>query len=193
MSAMQFEPKAQRLRPPHCSRVSLAPASHSQTVGYDTAERPVGKPMIDRSGTAYYTKTPGTHQITNLEKDKAMRLLAVGIVYPEPGRYTVSTRPPKYEVALDNDRVRAWRLKLNPGESRSLKFASSAAAAQFAAIAASVSLSSACAIAMIATSAIMLEVLVMLIVSPSFSFVDVTFWRSLYSSTPNTITLRGFN
>jgi hypothetical protein len=66
---------------------------------------------------ASYTKTPGVHQITNLEKDNAMRLLAVGIVYPEPGRYTASTRPGKYEVGLDNDRVRAWRLKLNPGES----------------------------------------------------------------------------
>ena len=66
---------------------------------------------------AGYTKTPGVHQIANIEKDKTMRLLAVGIVYSEPGRYTVSSRPPKYEVALDNDRVRAWRLKLNPGES----------------------------------------------------------------------------
>jgi quercetin dioxygenase-like cupin family protein len=66
---------------------------------------------------AGYTKTPGVHQIVNLEKDKTMQLLAVAIVYPEPGRYTVSTRPEKYEVALDNDRVRAWRLKLNPGES----------------------------------------------------------------------------
>ena len=46
-----------------------------------------------------------------------MQLLAVAIVYPEPGRYTVSSRPAKYEVALDNDRVRAWRIKLNPGES----------------------------------------------------------------------------
>jgi hypothetical protein len=66
---------------------------------------------------APYTKTPGTHQIINIEKDNAMRLLAVGIVYPEPGRYAVSTRPAKYELALDNDRVRAWRVKLNPGES----------------------------------------------------------------------------
>ena len=65
---------------------------------------------------APYTKTPGTHQITNIEKENTMRLLAVGIVYPTPGRYTVSTRPAKYEVALDNDRGRAWRLKLNPGE-----------------------------------------------------------------------------
>jgi hypothetical protein len=68
-------------------------------------------------GFIYYTKTPGVHQVFNLEKDHAMRLLGVGIVHPEPGRYTVSTRPEKYEVALDNDRVRAWRLKLNPGES----------------------------------------------------------------------------
>src|SRR6478609_4523095 len=66
---------------------------------------------------AGYTKTHGVHQIANIEKDKTMLLLAVGIVYSEPGRYTVSSRPPKYEVALDNDRVRAWRLKLNPGES----------------------------------------------------------------------------
>jgi hypothetical protein len=66
---------------------------------------------------ASYTKTPGTHQIANIETDKTMQLLAVAIVYPEPGRYTVSSRPAKYEVALDNDRVRAWRIKLNPGES----------------------------------------------------------------------------
>ena len=65
---------------------------------------------------APYTKTPGVHQVINLEKEKTMRLLAVAIVYPEPGRYTVSTRPANYEVALENDRVRAWRLKLNPGE-----------------------------------------------------------------------------
>jgi quercetin dioxygenase-like cupin family protein len=66
---------------------------------------------------ASYTKTPGVHRIINLETDNAMRLLGFGIVYPEPGRYNVSARPAKYEVALDNDRVRAWRLKLNPGES----------------------------------------------------------------------------
>jgi hypothetical protein len=66
---------------------------------------------------ASYTKTPGVHQITNLEKDNQMRILAFAIVYPEPGRYTVSTRSATYEMALDNDRVRAWRLKLSPGES----------------------------------------------------------------------------
>ena len=63
-----------------------------------------------------YTKTPGTHRITNLEKEHAMRLLAVA--FPrEPGQYKVSTRSSKYEVAMDNDRLRVWRLKLSPGES----------------------------------------------------------------------------
>jgi quercetin dioxygenase-like cupin family protein len=66
---------------------------------------------------AGYTKAPGVHQIANVEKDKTMQLLAVAIVYPEPGRYIASNRPAEYEVALDNARVRAWRLKLNPGES----------------------------------------------------------------------------
>jgi quercetin dioxygenase-like cupin family protein len=63
-----------------------------------------------------YTKTPGTHRITNLEKEHAMRLLAVAFPQ-EPGQYKVSTRSSKYEVAMDNDRLRVWRLKLGPGES----------------------------------------------------------------------------
>jgi Uncharacterized conserved protein, contains double-stranded beta-helix domain len=66
---------------------------------------------------APYTKKPGVHRITNLEKADALRLLAVGIVYPESRNYAVSTRPAKYELALDNERIRAWRLKLEPGES----------------------------------------------------------------------------
>ena len=84
----------------------------NQVLGKDPVELKLGEVRF-----APYTKTPGTHQITNIEPQNPMRLLAVSIVYPTPERYTVSTRPAKYEVALDNDRVRAWRLKLNPGES----------------------------------------------------------------------------
>jgi hypothetical protein len=97
------------------------PAGYS--TGYHSHEQDLGKDPVElefKLGEvrfAPYTKTPGTHQITNIEPQNPMRLLAVGIVYPTPGRYTVSTRPAKYEVALDNDRARAWRLKLNPGES----------------------------------------------------------------------------
>ena len=85
-----------------------------QVLGKDPAELEF---KLGEVGFVYYTKSPGVHQVINLEKENALRLLAVGIVYPEPGRYSVSMRPAKYEVALDNDRVWAWRLKLNPGES----------------------------------------------------------------------------
>jgi quercetin dioxygenase-like cupin family protein len=85
-----------------------------QVLGKDPAEAEF---KLGQIGFVYYTKTPGVHQVINLEKDNALRILAVGIVHPDAGRYSVSTRPAKYEVALDNDRVRAWRLKLNPGES----------------------------------------------------------------------------
>jgi hypothetical protein len=85
----------------------------NQILGKDPVELEFKQGEVRFAG---YTKTPGVHQITNVETDKTMQLLAVAIVYPEPGRHTVSSRPAKYEVALDNDRVRAWRIKLNPGE-----------------------------------------------------------------------------
>jgi len=103
--------------------------SHNQdqifviTAGAKVKNQVLGKDPIEREFKlgdivfVHYAKTPLAHQLTNLEKDNAMRLLALEIVYSEPGRYTVSTRDAKYEVAVDNDRVRAWRLKLNPGES----------------------------------------------------------------------------
>src|SRR5262245_39506509 len=76
---------------------------------------------IRAANLASASQTPGVHQIINLEKDNAMRLLAVGIAYPDPGRYIASTRPARYEIGQDNARVRAWRLKLNPGESAPTK------------------------------------------------------------------------
>jgi hypothetical protein len=93
--------------------VTSAARIKKQVLGKDPVESDF---KLGDVGFAYYTKIPGVHQIINLEKDNALRVLAIAIVYPEPGRYTVSTRPAKYEVALDNDRVRAWRLKLGPGE-----------------------------------------------------------------------------
>ena len=71
------------------------------TTGAKIKNQPLGKEPVELEvklgavGFSSYTKTPGVHRIINLEKDNAMRLLAVGIVYPEPGRYTVSTRPAK--------------------------------------------------------------------------------------------------
>jgi hypothetical protein len=101
--------------------------SHNQdlffviTDGAKVKNQPLGKDPVDidfKLGNVYfawYTKTPASHQITNVD-NKVMRLLGLGIVHPEPGKFTPSTRPAKYEVVMDNERVRAWRLKLNPGE-----------------------------------------------------------------------------
>ena len=65
---------------------------------------------------ANYTKTPGTHQITNVEPENTMWLLGMAIIHPEAGRFTPSSRPAKYEATLENERVRSWRLKLGLGE-----------------------------------------------------------------------------
>src|SRR5271166_892880 len=68
---------------------------------------------------AYYTKTPGVHQIINVD-ETPLRLLGMGIVQPEAGHFTPSTRASKYEVVLENERVRSWLLKLGPGEAAPL-------------------------------------------------------------------------
>lgn len=91
------------------------------TSGAKVKNQPLGKDPVDidfKRGNVYfarYTKTPAAHQIINVDQT-TLRLLGLGIVQPEPGRFTASTRPAKYEVVMDNERVRAWRLKLDPGE-----------------------------------------------------------------------------
>jgi hypothetical protein len=81
----------------------------------------LGKDPVDldfKAGNVYfanYTKTPGVHQIINVDQNM-LWLLGLAIVHPEAGLFRPSTRPAKYEVAMDNERVRAWRLKLSPGE-----------------------------------------------------------------------------
>jgi hypothetical protein len=91
------------------------------TSGAKVKNQPLGKDPVDLDFAlgnvyfAWYTKTPAAHQIINVDQNP-LRLLGLGIVRPEPGKFTPSTRPAKYEVVMDNERVRAWRLKLNPGE-----------------------------------------------------------------------------
>jgi hypothetical protein len=64
-----------------------------------------------------YTKTPAVHQLINVDS-KPYHLLGVGIAYPEPGRFTPSTREEAagYKTVINNERVRAWRFVLEPGE-----------------------------------------------------------------------------
>jgi hypothetical protein len=91
------------------------------TSGAKVRNQPLGKDPVDldwKVGDVYigwYTKTPAAHQLTNIDQN-TLRLLGLGIVRPEPGHFTASKRPDKYAVVMDNERLRAWRLKLNPGE-----------------------------------------------------------------------------
>jgi hypothetical protein len=91
------------------------------TSGAKVKNQPVGKDPVDidfKTGNVYfawYTKKPAAHQIINVDQNP-LRILAIGIVQPAPGHFTPSSRPAKYEVVMDNERVRAWRLKLSPGE-----------------------------------------------------------------------------
>jgi hypothetical protein len=90
----------------------------------NTQNQVLGQQPVDRIATlgavtfAAYTKKPGVHQLINTDT-KAYHLLGVAIVYPEPGRFTPSTREevPAYKTVLNNERVRAWRLVLEAGQS----------------------------------------------------------------------------
>jgi hypothetical protein len=65
-----------------------------------------------------YTKKPVVHRVSNIDT-KPLHTVGFEIMFPEPGRFFPSTRSevPAYKPVLDNERVRGWRLVLEPGES----------------------------------------------------------------------------
>jgi quercetin dioxygenase-like cupin family protein len=66
---------------------------------------------------AGYTKAPLIHQISNVGSG-LYQVLAFEILYPQPGRFSPSARTevPAYASVIDNDRVRGWRVILEPGQ-----------------------------------------------------------------------------
>jgi hypothetical protein len=62
-------------------------------------------------------ETPLIHRIVNLGQDTVVNI-AAEIVIPKPYGFDVETRAhaPHYSLEIDNARVRAWRLKLEPGQ-----------------------------------------------------------------------------
>jgi hypothetical protein len=89
----------------------------------NTQNQILGQPPVDRVARvgavtfAAYTKKPGVHQLINTDA-KPYRLLGIGIAYPEPGRFTPSTREevPAYRTVLNNERVRAGSVVIEPGQ-----------------------------------------------------------------------------
>jgi hypothetical protein len=65
-----------------------------------------------------YAKKPVIHQILNVD-DRPFHVVGFEIMYPEPGRFSPSSRAevPAYKPVIDNERVRGWRLVIEPGDS----------------------------------------------------------------------------
>jgi len=68
-----------------------------------------------------YSKAPLIHQVANAGQTP-FHVMGIEIIDSQPGRFSSSTRAnmPAYTLVLDNDRVRGWRLKLQPGEAVAL-------------------------------------------------------------------------
>jgi hypothetical protein len=62
-----------------------------------------------------YSQEPLTHMV-NITGNDPFHNIVVELMYPEPGRFTAGTRGGDYAVLLDNERVRVWRLALEPGQ-----------------------------------------------------------------------------
>jgi hypothetical protein len=75
-----------------------------------TAPRPRGSVSFSP-----YSRQENVHAVT-VTGDAPFHNIVVELMYATPGRFTASTRGAAYEVVLDNERVRAWRLVLAPGQ-----------------------------------------------------------------------------
>ena len=62
-----------------------------------------------------YAREPIAHTVT-ITGDTPFHNIVVELLYPTPGRFTPGTRGQGYTQVLDNERVRIWRLVLEPGQ-----------------------------------------------------------------------------
>jgi hypothetical protein len=76
-----------------------------------TAARPVGAVSFSPYGSQ-----ENVH-VVNITGDTPFHNIVVELMTPRPRGSRASTRAAPYEQVLDNERVRAWRLVLPPGES----------------------------------------------------------------------------
>jgi hypothetical protein len=79
----------------------------------------MGPPRRGQRGNVGYTafsKKPQTHRGANVGTTPFHNIVAA-LLTPEAGRFTPGTRPEGYQQVVDSDRVRAWRLVLQPGQS----------------------------------------------------------------------------
>lgn len=88
--------------------------------GQELGGQPYPARRTPRGNVGYtaFSKKPMTHRVHN-QGTTPFHNIVTSILYPEPGRFTAGSRDdvPAYKQVLDNDRVRVWRLTLQPGES----------------------------------------------------------------------------
>jgi hypothetical protein len=65
-----------------------------------------------------YSKNPKIHQVTNIDS-KPFHVVGFEFIYEGPRRFSPSFRVevPAYQTVVDNERVRGWRLVLEPDQS----------------------------------------------------------------------------
>jgi hypothetical protein len=81
------------------------------------APTPPRPPTRGNVGYTAYSKKSMSHRSTNLGSIPFHNVV-VSLNYPDPGRFTAGSRVdvPGYQQVLDNERVRGWRLILEPGQ-----------------------------------------------------------------------------
>jgi hypothetical protein len=92
----------------------------ADTVGQVLGEPPAPARRNPRGNVGFteYSKKALTHKVSNVGPTPFHNVV-ITIMYPEPGRFTPGSRTDVagYTQILDNARVRAWRLVLEPGQS----------------------------------------------------------------------------
>jgi hypothetical protein len=79
---------------------------------------PVAHPPRGRLNFSAYSKQPQTHKVTNVG-NTPFHIVALEFMSPRSGGFTPSSRADVtgYALIMDNERLRAWRLALEPGQS----------------------------------------------------------------------------
>ena len=88
--------------------------------GQELGGQPYPARRTPRGNIGYtpFSKKSITHRVHN-QGPTPFHNIVTSILYPEPGRFNVGSRAdvPAYKQVIDNDRVRVWRLALEPSES----------------------------------------------------------------------------
>ena len=94
-----------------------AGANEGQVFGKKEKSAPKAGTRGNVGFTAYSKRQPFTHRSTNTASTPFNNIV-VALLKPGPGTFTPQARDvPGYRQLFDNERVRAWRLQLEPGQS----------------------------------------------------------------------------